>query len=187
VPYVLVAGAAYAAMGAILLRRLPALAEAPLRDLGLRRPDAAAVAVACIALAAVVVLRFATFWYLVRLGLASHVQAGIGQFHPTGAAAAALVVLVGAAVAPFCEELLYRATLYRFFAAHLSGGAAILLSALVFAAARLDYVLFPFFAAYGVLLAIAYRRTNNLWVPVLIRCGFDGASYALLVALAYRM
>jgi membrane protease YdiL (CAAX protease family) len=171
---------AYIAMASVLLARLPRLAGAPLHDVihPFSRRDAATVAVAVLV---VVALRLVTFGYLIAIGQPGHVQAGLGGFRTAGPAASALTIVVGALVAPFSEELLYRGTIYPAIAQRLPDGRAAVASGLIFAAARLDLVLAPFFVVYGTLLALVYRRTGNLLVPVAVRALFDGASYALLV------
>ena len=179
--YSLVAAAGYAAMACVLLVRLPHLANGSWASLGLRLPVASDVLTVIVAIFIVVGLRLLTFGYLVAIGQSGHVQAGLASFRPTGALSAALAIGVGATFAPFSEELLFRGTIYRAFLQRLPDGRAAVASGLCFALARFDLVLAPFFVAYGTLLAVIYRRTGNLFVPVAVRAVFDGASYALLV------
>ena len=182
------AGTAYAATSAVAyaltagvlllcLRRIfGSAAAAGLRPLAWRDAPAVLGAIALVA-----ALRIATFWYLTLVGQPGHVQNGLGAFRVAGPLAALLTVAVGATLAPFAEELVYRGGVYRTLLALLPPGRAAFLSALVFAAARFDLVLFPFFAAYGFVLALLYRRTGSLLAPMAVRAAFDGASYALLV------
>jgi membrane protease YdiL (CAAX protease family) len=181
VAYPSVAAAAYAAMAAVLLVRLRRLFSAPGGGLALRPltwPDFRA----CLSgIAVVLLLRLGTFVYLAAIGQAGHVQTGLGAFNATDRLGAALTIAVGTTIGPFSEELLYRGTIYRVLSAYMPLNRATFLSALIFAAARFDLVLFPFFTAYGVVLAVLYRRTHNLFVPIAVRAAFDGGSYALLV------
>jgi membrane protease YdiL (CAAX protease family) len=181
VAYPLVAGAGYVAMAAVLLLRLPRLLGGPIAALGLRPLNGREMLTAGVALLIVVAMRLAVFGYLTAIGQPGHVQAGLAGFRPSGPLAAALAIGVGATLAPFSEELLFRGTIYRALAQRMPDDRAAIASGLCFAAARFDLVLAPFFVAYGTLLAIVYRRTGNLFVPVAVRAVFDGASYALLV------
>jgi len=167
-----------------VLTRWPKVAGAPLSSLGLRAPRGREAAVIGICVAVVCVLRLLTFAYLAAIGQSSHVQTGIGNFHPSSPGGAVLAILVGATVAPFSEELVFRGTIYRAIDQRMPDTRACIASGLIFAAARLDVVLAPFFVAYGTVLALVYRRTGNLFVPIAIRTIFDGGSYALLVWLA---
>jgi membrane protease YdiL (CAAX protease family) len=174
------AAVAYAATAAVLvvflLRVFGSASAAGLGRLHARDAIAVGGGVALVA-----ALRIATFWYLVLIHRQGHVQNGLGAFHVAGPVAALVTVAVGATLAPFAEELIYRGCVYRTLRAMMPGGRAAFLSALVFAAARFDLVLFPFFTAYGFLLALLYRRTGTLYAPMLVRAIFDGACYALLV------
>jgi membrane protease YdiL (CAAX protease family) len=186
VAYLLVAAAGYTAMAAVLLRRLPRLACGPLAEgVGLRPLRRGDLVVAITGFAAVCVLRLGAYGYLVLIGQPGHVQAGLGGFHADSTAAIALTLLVGTTIAPFSEELLFRGTIYRAIAQRLPDGRAAIASGLVFGVARFDLVLLPFFTAYGAVLALAYRRTGDLLVPVLIRAAFDGLAYGLLLWLDF--
>ena len=184
VPYVIVAAVAYAAMSGVLLWRWTPLTGAPLSALGFHRlgkRDIGAIAAGALVAFA---LRLCTFAYLAAIGQPGHVQAGLGAFRPEGPLSVALVILLGATIAPFAEELLFRGIVYRAIAQYWPDGRAVIVSALLFAVARFDVVLAPFFVAYGALLAILYRRTHQLLVPVGVRAIFDGTSYALLAWLS---
>lgn len=175
--------AAYAAGTAVLLARLPGVIGAPLGALGLsvlRPSDMGAVAGGVLATA---VLRLAAFVYLAVIGAPDHVQPGLEGFRVDGVLSATLSIAVAATIVPFCEELLFRGVVYGALASRTTPFRAAVASGLVFAASRGDLALFPFFALYGTLLAVLYRRTGNLWVPILVRALFDGTSVALLVYL----
>lgn len=174
--------AAYAAGTAVLLARLPGVIGAPLSALGLRALRASDIGAVTGGVLATVVLRAAAFAYLAVIGASDHVQTGLEGFHVDGVLSATFSVAV-ATIVPFCEELLFRGVIYGALASRTTPFRAAVASGLVFAASRGDLVLFPFFALYGMLLAILYRRTGNLWVPILVRAIFDGATVALLVYL----
>jgi membrane protease YdiL (CAAX protease family) len=185
VPYTLVAAAGYLAMGLVVLKRLPQLVGAAPAGVGARPLNATDAATVAGGTLIVCAMRLLTFGYLAAIGQSNHVQAGLGGFRPTGPLAVALLIIVGAAIAPFSEELLFRGVIYRAMLVRMPDARAAIGSGLVFAAARFDLVLAPFFVAYGTLLAVLYRRTANLFVPIAVRILFDGASYALLVWLTW--
>ena len=176
-----VRGAACVAATAVMLWGLRAAsvrgpAAAGLRPL--RFADARAVAAG---IAAVVALRALAYAYLAVIGEPAHVEAGLEHFAYAGPAGAAAALFVAAVLAPFAEELFFRGILFGALAERLGVPRAALLSGLGFAASRLDVALFPFFFCYGIVLAALYRRTGTLWVPVLVRSVFDGATVAALL------
>jgi membrane protease YdiL (CAAX protease family) len=175
--------AAYAAGTAVLLARLPGLIGGRLDPLGLRALRPSDLGVVAGGVLATLTLRLAAFVYLAAIGAADHVQTGLEGFRVEGVLSATLSVAVAATIVPFCEELLFRGVVYNALASRTTPLRAAVSSGLLFAASRGDLVLFPFFALYGTLLAVLYRRTGNLWVPILVRGVFDGASVALLVYL----
>jgi membrane protease YdiL (CAAX protease family) len=174
---------AYAAGACVLLLRLPALIGGPLAGLGLRPPQASDLGTVAFGVLITAVLRAATFVYLAAIGAPSHVQTGLEGFRVEGVLSATLTIAVAATLVPFCEELFFRGVVFGALARRTTAPRAAIASGLLFAASRGDLVLFPFFALYGTLLATLYRRTGNLWVPILVRSIFDGASVALLVYL----
>jgi membrane protease YdiL (CAAX protease family) len=181
IPSSLVRIAAYAGSTAVLLAFLPRLLVGGAGALGLRVPRGSELAAIVGGVAIAAALRYATFLYLAALRIPGHVQTGLEHFAVTGPLGAALAVAVAVAVAPCAEELFFRGVVYGALAARLSPLRAAAASGLLFAASRGDIAMLPFFTAYGILLAVLYRRTGNLAVPICVRALFDGGSIALLV------
>jgi len=173
--------AAYAVATAVLLAQLPVLAGGGIGALGLRVPRAADIGAIAGGAALVAVLRYVAFLYLAALHIPGHIQTGLEHFAVTSAAGALLAIAVAATIAPVAEELFFRGVVYGALAERLSPLRAALASAVLFAASRGDIALLPFFTAYGFVLAMLYRRTGNLAVPIGIRALVDGGSTALLV------
>jgi len=152
-----------------------------LTALGLRVPRAADIVAIAGGALVVAVLRYVAFLYLAALHVPGHIQTGLEHFAVTGAAGALLAIAVAATIAPVAEELFFRGVVYGALAVRLSPLRAALASAVLFAASRGDIALLPFFTAYGLVLAVLYRRSGNLAVPIGIRALVDGGSTALLV------
>jgi membrane protease YdiL (CAAX protease family) len=81
-------------------------------------------------------------------------------------AAVALLVLIIAGLAPVCEEMFFRGTI---FAAARAAGlerAGIAISAVLFAAMHLVPLLFPFYVLFGVVMCWLYKRSGTLAAPI---------------------
>jgi hypothetical protein len=173
--------AGYLAGLAVLGARLRARGTGWFGALGLWRPvagDALAVALGVFAVAG---LRALTYAYLAAIGAGAHVQTGLEGFRVVNWAGVIVAVFVAAALAPVAEEVFFRGVAFKALEARTTPLRAAFGSGALFAFARLDVALFPFFVLYGTMLALLYRRTNNLWVPILVRGIFDGATTAALV------
>jgi len=85
--------------------------------------------------------------------------------------------------APLGEELFFRGLLYREFRRLWGVAPGIAVSAAVFAAFHLDVGVLVPFVMVGALLAWAYEASESLWVPVAVHGLFNGASFALQLAL----
>ena len=94
--------------------------------------------------------------------MAAFPRAGSGALWP----AIILIVLVG----PVSEELLYRGLLVGRFVAYGYPFAGMALSGATFMLAHGDWRRFPFYFAFGVVLAWLYRRTRSLWPPLAFTC-----------------
>lgn len=83
--------------------------------------------------------------------------------------ALSLVLIIGI-IGPIAEEVFFRGFAYRAFKERLGKGAALVLSALLFAAIHGNpLALFPIFLI-GLLLAYIYERTGSLAAPIGLHC-----------------
>ncbi|MSQ36172.1 MAG: CPBP family intramembrane metalloprotease [Dehalococcoidia bacterium] len=92
----------------------------------------------------------------------------------------ALSVVVGA---PLGEELFFRALLYRGLRRLWGVLPGIAASAVLFAGFHLDLSVLVPFVLVGALLAWSYEASGSLWVPITVHALFNGASFALQLAL----
>lgn len=80
------------------------------------------------------------------------------------------VFVVGALIAPMVEETVFRGLLYQWLRQCVGSGAAVLLSAALFALAHyLDPRMLPLLPALfvvGTILALAFEWARSLWVPI---------------------
>ncbi len=156
----------YAALGSVLLWRLPSLGRASLGDLGFRalgRHDYAAIAILT-AINAGSALIVPVYYRL--LHVSNHVQAGFEHFSIRTPLDAVLIALAMVAIGPFAEELLFRGLIFNALARRIRTVGGAIVSGLLFGILHGDPILLPFLALQGTLWAFAYRRTGNLWVPV---------------------
>ncbi|MDX8402117.1 MAG: CPBP family intramembrane glutamic endopeptidase [Mariprofundaceae bacterium] len=85
--------------------------------------------------------------------------------------------LVMVVLAPFVEELFFRGVLYRLFRQAFGWMPAVAASAVVFAAAH-GVLLSPQLAG-GVLFALAFEWSRNLWVAILLHAGANFAVWCI--------
>ncbi len=87
--------------------------------------------------------------------------------------------LVASIAAPIAEEVLFRGLLYNALKHRWGVRSAVILSALCFAAVHFGplavIVIFPM----GMVLAIVYQRTQNLWVTIIMHMLNNAAAFAL--------
>ncbi|MDQ2857803.1 MAG: CPBP family intramembrane metalloprotease [Candidatus Eremiobacteraeota bacterium] len=161
--------AAYAALALVIFRRLPALARCSLADLGLYRPRRHALAGAFGT--AVVLFGFraaALVPYLTLVHADGHIQAGFERFTPQGWFANLLDSITEIFAAPVAEELLFRGVLFNALAICVGTVPAALGSGLLFGLSHGDFVLLPFITLDGIVLALVYRYTRNLYATMIV-------------------
>jgi membrane protease YdiL (CAAX protease family) len=90
----------------------------------------------------------------------------------SGLAVLALVVLFGL-VAPVVEELFYRGLLLRSLERSMSGGAALVVSALVFAAIHFELLLLPGLFLAGLIFGWLVQRSGRLGPGIFAHIGFN--------------
>lgn len=84
-------------------------------------------------------------------------------------------------VAPFCEEIFFRAFAFAGFLRAMSVGWAVFLSALVFAIAHADAGSFAVLFFIGIALAFLRWRTNSLWPSILLHLLNNGLGALLII------
>ncbi len=94
-----------------------------------------------------------------------------------------LVILFILAVvfAPFAEELLFRAAIYRFCKGRMPIFLAMLISAFLFSLLHLNLMSFPSLVVLGLILCLCYEIGGNLIVPVLFHATFNLNSIILIL------
>ncbi len=93
-----------------------------------------------------------------------------------------MLVMAGV-VAPFAEELAFRGLLFPWLGARLGVPAAVLLSALCFAALHGAVILIPALTVVGAAFAVIYQRCGSLWPAIVAHGVFNGIMIVLLYAL----
>ncbi len=104
------------------------------------------------------------------------------------------IALSSVAVAPICEELVFRSIFYAgfrtIFASRLKKKSAVILSAVFSAAcfgfAHMNAYQFIYAFAVGILLALAYEYSGRLIVPIIIHMVANGASIIRTFAPYYQ-
>ncbi len=171
----------YAAVLAVIAAVLPALAQRPLRELGLRAPRLSDLAwgtggvvamIAAVALAASLQERFVHF-------KADQVQVQwLRAAHGPLLAGFAFLACVAA---PFFEETVFRGFIFNALLRYLTPWGAVVISALVFGLFHLlepgnSGAVFPL-AAGGVVLALVYYRSGSLVASMLTHALFNAATF----------
>ena len=77
-------------------------------------------------------------------------------------------LLLAIIVAPFCEEVLFRGFLYSGIKKYLGIRWAIILSALFFGFAHLEWVIIIPLIFVGAVCAYLYEKSNSLWIPITV-------------------
>lgn len=140
-------------------------------------------AVFCVALPFVAATSFASTYLMQLLGLDVSQQELAGFFN-NGTAPLLLLALtlISVVVVPVGEELLFRAGIFRILGRVLPRWAALLLSALAFAALHGSVVHFIPLTVLGIVFALAYEKTGSLLVPVVAHALFNLNSIVGLLA-----
>ncbi len=94
----------------------------------------------------------------------------------------AFMAVTAGLVAPVCEELLFRAGVFRYVRTRLPRWAALLLPASLFAALHIDLTTYFQLAVLGVVFALAYERTGNLGTAIVAHAFFNLNSMLMLLA-----
>jgi membrane protease YdiL (CAAX protease family) len=82
-------------------------------------------------------------------------------------------------VAPFAEELFFRALIFRGTRGYWGVGPSLLMSGLAFGLFHLNPSVILPFAAIGVLFAWANEQSGSLWTSITAHAAFNTVSFAL--------
>ncbi|HJM75237.1 MAG TPA: type II CAAX endopeptidase family protein [Dehalococcoidia bacterium] len=126
--------------------------------------------------------------YALLLGLLSAIGVDVGAFEggnelPVDVRNSAGVALVFAlavvVIAPFSEELFFRALLFRGMQGYWRFWPSMLVSGFAFGLFHGNLSVIAPFAAIGALFAWANARTGSLWTSITAHAGINGVSFAL--------
>jgi membrane protease YdiL (CAAX protease family) len=151
-------------------------------DLGLAWPSRQAIGIGLVAGVAIFALTL-PLEIVQRAVFGSPEQSIVTAFQRhRGLEAFALDVLAGVVIAPFGEELLFRGLLFKGLCQRMPLALAAALSAAAFVVPHGASVALPLFAA-GVVLALVYERTHNLFANVTAHAVFNliGLTISFLV------
>jgi len=175
----------YAAGGAFAWWRLRTMNARPFRKLRLGDVRAILTGVGILILA-----RVATGLLLVLTDHTKHVQSGFENFDVKSAMpgmttiSAVLAVTSMTIVAPIVEEIVFRGLLFGALASGLGVLASALVTALLFGAVHGDLLFFPAIAALGLVTALAYAATGNLWVAIILHALNNALGAVFLVGMS---
>lgn len=117
------------------------------------------------------------------LGIDAGPQDVVALLAKRGDSLEVLIVLLSAVtLAPFTEEILFRALLFRWLRTRLPRGLALLLPAFFFAAVHGFVAVFVPLAVLSVVLALAYERSGHPAVPILAHAFFNLNTIVLVLA-----
>ena len=116
------------------------------------------------------------------------VQQQLLQDALSGGTALLLVIVIAVVVAPITEEVIFRGVLFRSLADRFGAATGVVASATIFAVIHIEVlrsqpVALVGLFVIGAVLAEAYRRTGNLFVPMLGHAVFNATSLGLAVLL----
>ena len=175
----------YAAGGWFAWWRLRTMKAHPFRKL--RTTDVRTILTA---VGVLMLVRIGTGLLLVLTDQTKHVQAGFEHFDVKSTfpamttLSAALAIVSMAIVAPIVEETVFRGLLFGALASRLGILASALITALLFGAVHGDPVLFPTIAAGGLIAALAYAATANIWVPIILHALSNALGAIFLVMMS---
>jgi membrane protease YdiL (CAAX protease family) len=95
-----------------------------------------------------------------------------------------LTVVAAVGIAPFVEEFFFRGLLYRSFRASWGVAAGALISGLLFGVVHLgsaEAVVLPILAAFGVILALVYEKTQSLWPCIMLHTAYNAIAVTQIV------
>ncbi|MBV9229652.1 MAG: CPBP family intramembrane metalloprotease [Chloroflexi bacterium] len=93
---------------------------------------------------------------------------GLPALYTTMPLSFATFVFILCAIAPFCEEILFRGVLFRWLTTKLPPMAAVLISAFVFAVFHFSIIALASTFVLGVVNALLVRRSGSVWPGILL-------------------
>lgn len=106
----------------------------------------------------------------------------VGIFEETKSPIAIIILFIMAIlIAPVAEELIFRASIYRFLKSRLPIFFSMLLSAILFSLLHMNIVGFLPLIVIGISLCIAYELTGNILVPIIFHSVFNLNSIILIL------
>jgi membrane protease YdiL (CAAX protease family) len=100
------------------------------------------------------------------------VQQELRQLAAGSAAPLAIVVIV--AIAPIAEELFFRGMLFQAFERRLGVWPSAVLSAAIFGAVHVEWIVFVVTFLFGIHLALIFRRRGTIVTPIVAHMLFNG-------------
>lgn len=116
-------------------------------------------------------------------------QTQAGQFplgRAGGVAGVVAMWVAGVVFAPFTEEIFFRGFVFRALAARKGLVKGVVYSSLLFGAVHLNLAAFLPITVGAVMLALGYRRSGDLWVPIIGHAVNNGVAFLLLTLSLYR-
>jgi len=104
-----------------------------------------------------------------------------GLRHIDSSGQLALILVLGCAVAPICEELFFRGAVLGCYTAVDRPGAGLAASSVAFAAVHLDLVNFVGLCVYGLVLGWADRRAKSLIAPMTAHALNNGVAFWIIL------
>lgn len=166
-----------------LFATLPRLAQCSLTELGLRRPNwpelRAGIWGAGLAFIGVTItanlMTFVTHRHVTQRTLL--------LFQHLHGSEAGIAAITGIVIAPFVEELIFRAFLFNALSSWLSLPLSLVGSSLLFGLAHFDLGVALPLTVCGIVLAGLYHRTGCLWSNITAHALFNSISFVALFAL----
>jgi len=147
------------------------------------------VATFLVALPIVTVVNLGWVWLLTKLGVPVENQDLVRLFRETHAPVLlALLTFLAVIVAPLAEELLFRATLFRYLRTRIARPLALLLPGTIFAALHVNWQTLDGLASFAplvtlaVIFSLAYERSGRIGTSVIAHALFNANTLLLLLA-----
>jgi membrane protease YdiL (CAAX protease family) len=127
-------------------------------------------------------LAFGWRWLLERVGIPSELQVVVTKFLELGAAAVPFALVLGIAVMPFLEELIFRGFLQPVFVKHVGARWGVAATSLIFAGLHGPSAFLPIFAL-SLVLGTVMLRTQRLLAAWSVHALHNGLVFCVLLYL----
>ncbi len=88
-----------------------------------------------------------------------------------------LLILTVCIVGPILEETFFRGMIYGKLRRAFSMGPCVIASAIIFGVAHMNVIQGIYAGVFGVVLALAYEKSQTLYIPILMHVSFNSMSY----------